>query len=302
MKKIGLAIILSATLALHVYAETHELVKNGVYDEDGKCLEPAVYIVHPHEFTMYDYKDRPDLAGQGMPKKKKSAWKKLLEANPKKVCDEEDVKEENAKECAEWHKHKKERVDLCERLLREGWGEEALKWARLAVDIKHDTRMAVSALGMLNPIGAAGATFSEYAWTFIEGDVPRLFSEVSQDFAEAEYNRTLEISTAELGRKGQGGGLDVTIKNYGPGRAGNFHNAKIDAIHKEAVATKSANTGMKNLGKALPYVSMGSLNVEYGIDLAKLEDLEKQHGVAYRKCVEAINELKATKCPLCGIQ
>ena len=223
-------------------------------------------------------------------KKKKSAWKTFIEDNPKKVCDEEDVRK-----CAEWHKNKDARVDFCERLLREGWGEDALKWARLAVNIKYDTRMAVSALGMRNPIGAAGATFSEYAWTFIEGDVPRLFSEVSQDFAEAEYNRTLEISTAELGRKGQGGGLDVTIKNYGPGRAGNFHNAKIDAIHKEAVATKSANTGMKNLGKALPYVSMGSLNVEYGIDLAKLEDLEKQHGVAYRKCVEAINELKATK-------
>lgn len=299
-KVLSLAIWL-IIFSCRVYADTHELIRPGVYDEEGKCIEPALYIVHPHEFTMSDYRDRPDLAGQGMPKKKKkSAWKTFIEDNPKKVCDEEDVRK-----CAEWHKNKKERVDLCERLLREGWGEEALKWARLAVNIKHDTRMAVSALGMLNPIAAVGATASEFAWTFTEpsdDDAPRVFYEQSQELAESVYDEALAIRTAELGRKGQGGGLDVTIKNYGPGRAGNFHNAKIDAIHKEAVATKSANTGMKNLGKALPYVSMGSLNVEYGIDLAKLEDLEKQHGVAYRKCVEAINELKATKCPLCGIQ
>lgn len=298
---------------LQCFADTEELVRSGSYDENGKCLSPAVYIVHPHEFTHYDYRDRPDLAGQGMPKKKKkSAWKTFIEDNPKKYCDEEDVKREK-RECEAWHKNKNERVEWCERLLKENWGEDALNWYKVAIDFRHHVRMLVQVVGIMGgPEGAVGATASELAWAIVDYNdaaanndcvgtnniAAETFSNVALDFAQDQIELQTANRVAEAGRLGTGGGLDAVIHNYG--LAKNTGNAKSLAIYNEATAAKAQAGAVGNLAKAMPFVAMGQINIEYGLNLEKLKDLEKQHGEGYRRCVEAINELKNCRCPVCG--
>ena len=311
MRRIVSVMIFLMTFSCRVFAYTEELVKSGSYDENGKCLSPAVYIVHPHEFTHYDYRDRPDLAGQGMgmkKEKKSKAWEKFIGENPKKYCDEEDVKA-----CKAWHKDKNERVERCERLLKESWGEDALQWAKWAVLIKYETRMVVQFAGMMGgPAGAVGATASELAWAIVDYNdaaanndcvganniAAETFSNVALDFAQDQIELQTANRVAEAGRLGTGGGLDAVIHNYG--LAKNTGNAKSLAIYNEATAAKAQAGAVGNLAKAMPFVAMGQINIEYGLNLEKLKDLEKQHGEGYRRCVEAINELKNCRCPVCG--
>ena len=327
MPRLLLLTIFLMMLPCSVFANKHELVKAGVYDEEGNCIEPAIYVVYPHKFTMRDYGNRPDLAGQGMSKKKKkSAWKTFIEDNPKKYCDEEDVKEEK---CGAWHKKKNERVEMCERLLKESWGEDALMWYNVAISIKYEMRMLVQIVGTLGgPAGATGATLSEYAWSAVDikesmdaadydGAYEKtgvLYASTKMDHADsvirsklASDARQLGKKAAELGTKGDANALSETIRRYGPGKAGNFHNPKIDAKYNNAVATQREMRNLSpklktsaHIAQAMPFISIGQINVDYGNDLAMLDEIEKQHGEGYRRCVEAINELKNCRCPVCG--
>ena len=308
------------------YTTPGQIVDPGAYDEEGHCIYARVVVEHAG-LLRCEYQDRPDLAGQGMPKKKKkSAWKTFIEDNPKKYCDEEDVKEEK---CGAWHKKKNERVEMCERLLKESWGEDALNWYKVAIDIRHHVRMLVQVVGIMGgPEGAVGATLSEYAWSAVDikesmdagdydgayGKSGELYVSTKIDHADsvirselASEAKQLGRQAAELGTKGEGNALSETIRRYGPGKAGNFHNPKIDAKYNNAVATQKEIRNISSkiktssrIAKAMPYISIGQINVDYGNDLAMLDEMEKQHGEGYRRCVEAINELKNCRCPVCG--
>ena len=310
------------------YTTPGQVVDPGAYDEEGHCIYARVVVEHAG-LLRYEYQDRPDLAGQGMPKKKKSAWKKFIGQSQQQADTEEDVK----RECESWHKNKNDRALLCERLLQERWGDDALKWARTAMAWKYGTRIPVALLGALGSSGALGpaspvtiavSTGVETAWagyTLYEANTDRDANKASSTLedrgidglvessnqAVAEKGRLLDVKAIELGNKGQGGGLESTIHRYGPGKAGNFHNEKINAIYKEAASTRDEiavnnahSAGMANLTKALPWIGLGSLSLESELEMARLRDLEERHGATYRRCVEAINELKNSICPICG--
>ena len=231
--------------------------------------------------------------------------------------------------CGAWHKKKNERVEMCERLLKESWGEDALQWAKWAVLIKYETRMVVQFAGMMGgPAGAVGATLSEYAWSAVDikesmdvGDYDGAYEKAGELYVSAKMDHANSVirsglaseakqlgnQAAELGTRGEDNALSETIRRYGPGKAGNLHKPKIDAKYNNAVATqkemRKVSSKIKTssrIAKAMPYISIGQINVDYGNDLAKLEDLGKQHGEGYRRCVEAINELKNCRCPVCG--
>lgn len=298
------------------YTTPGEVVDPGTYDEEGHCIYARVVVEHAG-LLRYEYQDRPDLAGQGMSKKKKkSAWKTFIEDNPKKYCDEEDVEEEKLKECKEWHNRKKAEIAKAEKEFNDLFNAQTKNMLLLdgALVLKNSTKAVIT----------TGKKIVEKAGLLISLAVDCVAAQVENDWLDGS-NTDIDV----IGDKIQGEMIDATtsipkrraiamaneqIKNSK--RLGELEvltkDSRSDLVrHERIVAQQNAQAlrkraiALEKLGKAVNVAQdvkdFGGIVVNAKDEIySELDEANRRSAVGYMQILDIVNQKRMQKCPYCG--